>query len=92
MKGKTLFLAVKREYFEQIQSGLKTEEYRIQNDYWKSRLELKNYKNVVITLGYPPKFDFSRRIEFPYRGYEKKKITHKHFGDKPVLVYAIKLK
>ncbi|EES3797326.1 TPA: ASCH domain-containing protein, partial [Escherichia coli] len=35
--------------------------------------------------------DSSRRIDVPYGGYEVKTITHPHFGDKPVKVYAIKV-
>ena len=30
-------------------------------------------------------------MEFEWRGYKKKKILHKHFGENPVKVYAIKL-
>lgn len=31
------------------------------------------------------------RIDVPYNGYEIKTITHPHFGDKPVKVFAIKV-
>ncbi|BEG43294.1 hypothetical protein VET9_11420 [Escherichia coli] len=33
-----LQLAVNGEYFDQMKSGEKTEEYRLCNDYWKSAL------------------------------------------------------
>lgn len=86
-----LRLAVKREYFEQIKSGVKVEEYRLYNEYWKKRLEHKNYDTVTITLGYPKADDTERIIVFPFRGGVIKTITHKHFGDNPVKVYAIRL-
>ncbi|EIM6243764.1 ASCH domain-containing protein, partial [Escherichia coli] len=47
---------------------------------------------LIITKGYPKRKDFSRRIDVPYNGYEIKTITHPHFGDKPVKVFAIKVK
>lgn len=91
MKARTLMLPVKKEYFEQIKSGLKNEEYRLQNAYWFKRLKNRDYTNIVVTLGYPSIFDHERRLYFPYNGYVEKVITHPHFGDKPVSVYAIKL-
>lgn len=30
-------------------------------------------------------------MKFLWKGYKKRKITHKHFGSDPVRVYAIKL-
>jgi hypothetical protein len=88
-----LVLAVKREYFDQIKTGEKTEEFRLYNEYWINRIinKKKSYNRVVITLGYPNKEDFSRRLTFPYIGYTIKEISHKHFGDDPVKVFAIKL-
>ena len=84
-----LKLAVKREYFEQIKSGKKVFENRLCTEYWKKRLETKRYSKVIITLGYPKKTDTDKIIEFPYVGWERRTITHKHFGDKPVEVYSI---
>ncbi len=87
----TLTLNVKREYFEAIRDGTKLDEYRLATPYWGKRLEGRQYDSVCICLGYPKKGDESRRLRFPYRGYKKKTITHKHFGAEPVEVYAIKL-
>lgn len=87
-----LQLAVKKKYFDEIASGEKTEEFRMQNDYWMTRLMNKEFEKVVITLGYPKADDLTRRLEFKWSGYSTKTITHEHFGDKPVTVYAIKLK
>lgn len=86
-----LRLAVKREYFEQIKSGVKTEEYRLVNDYWIKRLDGKPFDTLTITMGYPKNDDTSRHLVFPYRGWVIKTITHPHFGDKPVEVFAINL-
>lgn len=86
-----LRLAVKREYFEQMASGEKTEEYRLANKYWTKRLVDRKhpYRNLVITLGYPLNDQIDRILIFPYVGWERKTITHKHFGPDPVEVFAI---
>ena len=88
----SLRLAVKRVYFEQIRSGEKREEYRIINKYWRTRLVGKEFKNVVITLGYPKAGDLEREIIFPWAGFYTRRIKHEHFGDKTVHVFAITLR
>lgn len=86
-----LTLAVKKQWFDDIKAGVKLEEYREQTPYWQKRLENRNYDKVIITMGYPKRDDMARRIEFDYAGYDKKTITHPHFGNRPTDVYAIKL-
>ena len=88
---KVLQLAVNGEYFDAMKSGEKTEEYRLMNPYWGRRIFGRDYDRLVITRGYPKKDDLSKRIDIPYDGYEIKTITHKHFGDAPVKVFAIKV-
>lgn len=88
---KNLILNLKREYFEQIKSGIKTEEYRLCTPYWQKRLEGKSFDKVIIKLGYPKNSEIEKIMEFTWRGYKKKKILHKHFGEDPVKVYAIKV-
>jgi hypothetical protein len=88
---KKLVLNVKREYFEQIRDGSKTEEYRLVHPYWRKRLEGKHFSNVEIRCGYPKNGDTSKIIRRVYCGWYKKTITHHHFGDKPVEVFAIPL-
>lgn len=88
---KVLILNLKKEYFEQIKSGIKTEEYRLCTHYWTKRLEGKTFDKIVIKLGYPKNSEVEKIMEFPWKGYKKKKITHKHFGNDPVRIYAIKL-
>lgn len=84
-----LQLAVKREYFEQIKSGDKKHEYRLRNAYWAKRLVGREYNEVVITLGYLKRGDTERTLVFPYRGFFRTTITHNHFGEQSVDVYAI---
>lgn len=65
---KTLFLPLKKEWYEMIESGVKTEEYREQSEYWWRRLvqgtyysdweklytehDLKQYDAVKFSYGY----------------------------------------
>ena len=85
----TLYLPLKGEYFDQIKSGEKREEYRLATPYWARRLEGRSYADIVLTKGYPPKADMDRRLQRPWRGFRKTTITHPHFGPEPVEVYAI---
>jgi hypothetical protein len=84
-----LILPLNAKYFNQIKSGTKTEEYRLCNAYWRKRIEGKTYDRIVLTLGYPKKDDTDRRLVLPWKGYTKLTITHPHFGENPVAVYAI---
>lgn len=90
---KNLQLAVKKEYFDAIKSGDKTEEYRLCNEYWTKRLvnRADSYNRLIITCGYPKRDDKEKILSFPYVGWERKTITHKHFGEEPVEVFAIKI-
>jgi len=86
-----LILPLKREYFEAIRDGSKTEEYRLVGKHWRTRLESEPFDSVVLLLGYPARDDHARRLVLPWRGYTIKTITHPHFGPNPVEVYAIKV-
>ena len=90
-KMKTLTLNLKREYFEQIKSGIKTEEYRLCTPYWQKRLKGKTFDKIIIKLGYPKNSEIEKILEFKYLGYEIKTIKHKLFGNNLVKVYALKL-
>lgn len=87
-----LILALKREYFEQIQAGTKTEEFRLCTKYWQKRLDGRTYDRIVLTLGYPKHTQSERRIYRPWSGWKIKTIIHPHFGNTPVKVYAIDVK
>ena len=90
-----LHLHVKTEYFEAIKRGDKTEEYRIHNAYWVKRLvDMPSgygrvFEHVVIHNAYKPGDE--NRITFHWRGWHLKGITHPHFGEDEVTVFAIKL-
>lgn len=88
---KVLHLPLKREYFEAIKAGTKTEEFRLRTLHWRKRLEFPiiPYDQIVLTLGYPARDDHDRRLVRPWRGYTIKTITHPHFGPEPVEVFAI---
>ena len=84
-----LVLPLKAEYFNAIRDGQKMEEFRECTPYWRRRLEGRTFDRVVLTLGYPPASDTSRRLVCEWHGYRETTITHPHFGDKPVDVFAI---
>ena len=85
-----LTMAVNGEYFDQIKAGTKTEEFRLCTPYWKKRIE-HQYNYLILTRGYPKRTDHKKRLVFNWRGAVIKTITHPHFGDQPVAVYAIRL-
>ena len=84
-----LTLNLKGEYFDQIKAGVKTEEYRLLKPCWVKRLARRNYDEIHLLRGYPPKDDDGKRITRPWRGCVLKSITHPHFGSEPVTVFAI---
>ena len=87
---KILTLNLNKEYFDEILSENKKEEYREVKEYWTKRLKQK-YDRIVIKCGYPKSEDGSKEIWFEWNGFVKKKINHKHFGNKEIEVYAIDL-
>lgn len=86
-----LRIAVKKKYFDEIKAGIKTEEYRLFNEYWKKRLldTKKEYKTVTVTMGYPKKGDKERQLTYPFIQPPLKKIHHREFGGEHVAVFAI---
>lgn len=88
-----LILNVKREYFEQIKRGEKTEEFRRVCNFWISRISYKKdtLTSVQIRCGYPKADDKKRILNFPWRGFDVRTISHPEFGANPVQVFAIKL-
>lgn len=91
MSQRTLILPVKREYFEAIRDNKKLWEYRLRTPYWRKRIEEKEYDRITITLGYPARDDWERRITYFWRGFEERTITHPLFGSEPVDTYAIRV-
>jgi hypothetical protein len=89
----TLHLNLKAEYFEQIKSGEKVFEYRLNTHHWRSRLHKgrHQFSEILIKSGYPKTTDTHRIIKRPWRGYEMQTIQHPHFGAAPVEVFAIRV-
>lgn len=86
---RTLLLPLKSEYFDAIKAGTKTTEFRLCTHHWTARLQKAPFRKIVLTRGYPPAGDTENRIERPWRGFVRTTITHPHFGDEPVEVFAI---
>ena len=86
-----LVLHVKRKYFDMIRDGEKKFEYRIYGDYWKKRLENKEFEMVIIADGYPAKCEKERWLSFPYTGYEINTICHAEWDHELKEVFAIRL-
>ncbi len=76
--GLLLHLSLKEQWYRLIESGDKTEEYRLINAFWAKRLVeksycangyvpmvfIKPYSRVEFSLGYPKRDDWSRRMLF----------------------------
>lgn len=86
-----LVLPVKGVYFDQIKAGEKTEEYRRVCTHWTRRFLTPNYRNVIITRGYPKRGDAEKRLVFKWNGVTTRNINHPHFGPHDVFVYVIDL-
>lgn len=88
---RVLHLPVMAQYFAEIKAGVKPFEFRLITNYWRTRLEGRDYDEVHIKLGYPKSGDSSRILIRPWCGYEEQVITHPHFGADPVQVFAIRV-
>ena len=86
---RTLYLSVKKKYFDQIKANTKKEEFRVIKPYWIKRLQGVDYDFIEIMCGYPKKGDTSKRINRPYKGYVKKIVEHPEWNNKPTPVFAI---
>lgn len=85
-----LRLNLKREYWEAIRAGEKIYEYRLATPYWLIRLGVRKYSEVHLCLGYPNRGETERVLKRKWTGVPPiVEITHPHFGNKPVKVFAI---
>jgi hypothetical protein len=91
---RVLYLPLKAIYFDQIKAGNKTEEYRLQSDFWRKRLCGQSYDAIVLTRGYPKGggVEGASRLTFSWSGFERRRICHDHFGNAWVDVFAIPLR
>lgn len=83
-----LFVVIKKKYFDLIKSGQKKEEYRLITEYWKKRIEGRDYSHIIFQVGYSKT---AERIKVVYEGYCKRYIKHEFFGNKETKVYALQL-
>lgn len=83
----TLFLTIKKEFFDLIASGEKKEEYREIKPFWDKRLK-KQYKTVIFQNGYVSN---SPRIEIEILEIEKKNAKPEWAAGYSGFCYAIKL-
>jgi hypothetical protein len=86
-----LILPVKRIYFDSIRIGTKGEEFRLTTPYWEKRIVGRTYDFIEITLGYPKRIEYEKRLAFQWNGYRRIRLTHPHFGPDEVEVFAIDL-
>lgn len=88
---RNLTIPVNGIYFDQIASGEKFYEFRLQTPFWEKRLSGRTYRHVVMTRGYPKGggLEGETRLTRIWRGCERLTIQHEHFGPDPVEVYAI---
>lgn len=64
LKTDNLFLILKGKWYGMIDAGIKLEEYRDLTDYWKRRLENRNYKTVTFQLGYSLKKRMTFEVKY----------------------------
>lgn len=76
-----LHLNLVREFFDAVANGTKTEEYRDRTDFWKTRLEGREYDIIRFRNGYGPDVP---EMDVEWKGVEK--VTRKGLPQ-----YVIKL-
>ncbi|WP_417744770.1 hypothetical protein [Rosistilla oblonga] len=88
-KKRILTIRLKGKWWDQIDSGEKTEELRLQTDYWRKRLIGREYDEIHLWHGYPPKTDTSKLLCRRWNGVTACTETHEEFGEDPVALFAI---
>ena len=79
---------LKREWFEAFKNGSKIKEFRVFNEFWRKRLEGRDFDVVELCLGYPKKCDNDRRIYKDWAGLTVEEIVHPEFNNKKIKVFA----
>ncbi len=102
---KPIIFNVTRQWYDLFASGVKREEYREFNEYWRRRLmyktliiepKFKQFSEVIIRCGYPPKGGFPETPDLHFDfvstevGYAKEGIGRELVGSKPVFVIKVK--
>ena len=86
---KVLTLRLKAKWWNQIKDGTKSVELRLATDYWRKRLIGREYDEIHLWCGYPPKSDTSKLLRRRWRLVAKERILHAEFGPEPVEVFCI---
>ena len=91
---KILYLNLTYNWFDEIKADRKKEEYRVVNNFWKSRIEDKAFDEIYILRGYPRKgkngYDPEVIQKFKWNGYEKRVVKYPIL-EKNVNCYCINL-
>ena len=69
MARRILELNLDRKFFDEITKGAKVEEYRDRSDYWKTRLEGREYDIIRFRNGYGPDVP---EVDVEWKGVEKR--------------------
>ena len=99
---KNLQLSLKTKWFEMTKTGIKTEDYREINEYWKSRLtdqkanwnrpqsqwKFKQFDSNIMTLGYPKSTDTERILKLEHAGIEIR-TGNPEWGAEPNKLYFV---
>ena len=83
---KDLFLTLKAQWYDMIESGEKKEEYREIKPYWQKRLEGKDYDTVTFSYGYT-----KRKMTYKCNGIRKDKGNPKWGAESEIIYYVISL-
>lgn len=86
-----LTLRLKEGWWQQIRQGIKTEELRADTTFYRRMLIGRDYDEIHLWLGYPPKTELSKRLRFAWRGAQIVVRQHPFFGPHPVSMITIDL-
>lgn len=86
---KKLFLILQTQYFNEIEMGVKTSEYRLMTEYWLNRLTRYEFTHVTFQLGYAKN---AKRITKEIIEIDIVTLEHEFFGRIPTEVFEIKFK
>ena len=65
-----LHLNCRKVSWDAILNGTKLKLFRRYNDFWKKRIENKEYDLIYVKMGYPKSDDYSRIMIFKWEGYD----------------------
>lgn len=86
-----LTLRLKTGWWNQIRDGSKLHELRLATPRYRRQLLGREYDEIHLWLGYPPRDDHSKLMKFAWRGASLVTMQHPHFGASPVELISIDL-